>query len=236
MKTYQTNEIRNIAIVGNGGSGKTTLTESMLFEAGLITRRGKVTQKNTVSDYFPVEQEYGYSVFSTVFHTEWKGKKLNFIDCPGSDDFAGSSITAQNVCDATLILVNAQNGPEVGTQNQFRIADKLNKPVIFAVNQLDRDNSDFNSCIERLQDLYGTKVVPVQYPINEGGAYNAMIDVLLMKKYSWKAEGGAPTIEDIPADQMDKATEMHHALVEAAAESDEELMEKFFETEDLSEE
>ena len=235
MKAYQTSEIRNIALLGNGGSGKTTLTESLLFEAGIITRRGKVAQKNTVSDYFPVEQEYGYSVFSTVFHTEWKGKKLNFIDCPGSDDFVGSAITALNVADTAVILINAQNGPEVGTQNQFRNTDKLGKPVVFAVNQLDRENSDFHSCVEKLQEIYGAKVVPVQYPINEGAGFNSMIDVLLMKKYTWKAEGGAPTIEDIPAGELDKAQEMHDALVEAAAGNDDELMEKFFETMELSE-
>lgn len=235
MKNYQTQDIRNVAIMGNSGSGKTTLTEALLFEAGLISRRGKVTQKNTVSDCFPVEQEYGYSVFSTVFHTEWKNKKLNFIDCPGSDDFVGASINALNVSDLAVILLNAQNGPEAGTANQFRNTEKLGKPVIFAANQLDRENSDFHSTLERLQDAYGTKVIPVQYPINEGSGYNSMVDVLLMKKYSWKAEGGAPIIEDIPASELDKATEMHHALVEAAAENDEELMEKFFETEELDE-
>ncbi|MBQ0141237.1 MAG: elongation factor G [Prevotellaceae bacterium] len=236
MKIYQTNEIRNIALMGYSGSGKTTLTESLLLEAGIISRKGKVAQKNTVSDYFPVEQEYGYSVFSTVFHAESKGKKLNVIDCPGSDDFAGSSITAMNVCDAALILINAQNGPEAGTQNQFRNAEKLNKPVIFAMNQLDRDNSDFHNSTERLQEAFGSKVVPIQYPVSEGAGFTSIIDILMMKKLTWKGEGGAPTIEDIPADELDKATELHHALVESAAENDEELMEKFFETEELSDE
>lgn len=235
MKVYQTNEIKNIALLGSDGSGKTTLTEAMLFESGLIKRRGRITAKNTVSDYFPVEQEYGYSVFSTVFHVEWNNKKLNIIDCPGSDDFVGSALTALNVTDTAILLLNGQYGPEVGTQNHFRYTEKLGKPVIFLVNQLDDEKCDYDSILEQLISIYGNKVVPVQYPIETGPNFNALIDVLLMKKYSWGPDGGAPTIEDIPADQMEKAMEMHKALVEAAAENDESLMEKFFESDTLTE-
>ena len=234
MRNYQTKEIKNIALLGSDGAGKTTLTEALLFESGIITRRGRITQKNTVSDYLPVEQEYGYSVFATPFHVEWNDKKLNIIDCPGSDDFAGAAMTAMSVTDTTVILINAQNGVEVATQNHFRLTEKMQKPVIFLVNRLD-DECDYDNLLEQLQSVYGSKVVPVQYPIKTGPDFNALIDVLLMKKYSWKPEGGAPIIEDIPADQMDKATEMHQALVEAAAEHDETLMEKFFETEGLTE-
>ena len=235
MRVYQTNEIKNIALLGNDGSGKTTLTESLLYEAGIISRRGRITAKNTVSDYFPVEQEYGYSVFSTVFHVEWNNKKLNIIDCPGSDDFVGAAMTALNVTDTAILLLNGQYGPEVGTQNHFRYTEKLKKPVIFLVNQLDAEKCDYHNVLERLTEIYGSKVVPVQYPLNEGPGFNSLIDVLLMKKYSWKPEGGAPIIEDIPAEEMDKAMEMHKALVEAAAENDETLMEKFFEEETLTE-
>ena len=235
MKVYQTNEIKNIALIGSAGSGKTTLAEAMLFESGVIKRRGSVEQKNTVSDYFPVEQEYGYSVFSTVLHTEWNGKKLNIIDCPGSDDFVGGAITALNVTDQAVILVNGTYGPEVGTMNAFRNTDKLQKPVIFLVNQLDKEHCDFDMILSNLKDVYGPKVVPVQFPVATGPGFNAVIDVLLMKKYSWKPEGGAPIIEDIPADLMDKAQEMHEALVEPAAGNDDTLMEKFFETMELSE-
>ena len=235
MRVYQTNEIKNIALLGNDGSGKTTLTESLLYEAGIISRRGRITAKNTVSDYFPVEQEYGYSVFSTVFHVEWNNKKLNIIDCPGSDDFVGAAMTALNVTDTAILLLNGQYGPEVGTQNHFRYTEKLKKPVIFLVNQLDAEKCDYHNVLERLTEIYGSKVVPVQYPLNEGPGFNSLIDVLLMKKYSWKPEGGAPIIEDIPAEEMDKAMEMHKALVEAAAENDETLMEKFFEEEKLTE-
>ena len=235
MRVYQTNEIKNIALLGNDGSGKTTLTEALLYEAGIINRRGRITQKNTVSDYFPVEQEYGYSVFSTVYHVEWNEKKLNIIDCPGSDDFVGAALTALEVTDTAVLLINGQYGPEVGTQNHFRYTEKLRKPVIFLVNQLDAEKCDFATTLDRLPDIYGQKVVPIQYPLNEGPDFNALIDVLLMKKYSWGPEGGAPTIEDIPDSEKEKAMELHKALVEAAAENDETLMEKFFETETLTE-
>ena len=235
MRVYQTNEIKNIALVGSAGSGKTTLAESMLFEAGIIKRRGTVEAKNTVSDYFPVEQEYGYSVFPTVFHAEWNNKKLNIIDCPGSDDFVGGTITALNVTDEAVILINGQYGPEVGTQNHFRYTEKLKKPVIFLINQLDSDKCDFDAIIASMQEIYGPKCVQIQYPISTGPGFNSLIDVLLMKKYSWKPEGGAPIIEDIPAEEMDKAMELHKALVEAAAENDEGVMEKFFEEETLTE-
>ena len=235
MKTYQANEIKNIALLGNDGAGKTTLTEALLYEAGVIKRRGRITQHNTVSDYFPVEQEYGYSVFSTVFHVEWNNKKLNIIDCPGSDDFVGAAMTALNVTDTAVLLLKGGVGLEVGTQNHFRYTEKLGKPVIFLVNQLDDENCDYEAILEQLTSVYGPKVIPIQYPLQTGPGFNALIDVLLMKKYSWGPEGGQPTIEEIPAEEMDKAMEMHKALVEAAAENDEGLMEKFFESETLTE-
>ena len=235
MKTYQANEIKNIALLGNDGAGKTTLTEALLYEAGVIKRRGRITQQNTVSDYFPVEQEYGYSVFSTVFHVEWNNKKLNIIDCPGSDDFVGAAMTALNVTDTAVLLLKGGSGVEVGTQNHFRYTEKLGKPVIFLVNQLDDENCDYDAILEQLTSVYGPKVVPIQYPLQTGPGFNSLIDVLLMKKYSWGPDGGEPTIEDVPADQMEKAHEMHKALVEAAAENDEGLMEKFFESDTLTE-
>ena len=235
MKVYQTNEIKNIALLGSAGSGKTTLAESMLYEAGIIKRRGSVEAKNTVSDYFPVELEYGYSVFPTVFHVEWNNKKLNIIDCPGSDDFVGGAITSLNVTDQAVILINGQYGPEVGTQNNFRYTEKLKKPVIFLINQLDSEKCDFDNIINSMKDIYGSKCVQIQYPLETGPGFHSLIDVLLMKKFSWKPEGGVPTVEDIPAEEMDKAMELHKALVEAAAENDEGLMEKFFEEETLTE-
>ena len=235
MKVYNSHDIKNIALLGNDRSGKTTLTECLLYHAGALPRRGRITQKNTVSDYFPVEQEYGYSVFATAFHVEWKGKKLNLIDCPGSDDFVGAAMTALNVTDTALLLLNGAFGVEVGTQNHFRYTEKLGKPVIFLVNQLDHENCDYELILDDLRNVYGPKVVPVQYPLATGPAFNSLIDVILMKKLTWKEEGGEPLVEDIPAEELEKAQAMHKALVEAAAENDESLMEKFFETEQLTE-
>ncbi|MBD5333670.1 MAG: elongation factor G [Bacteroides sp.] len=235
MKVYQTNEIKNIALLGSKGSGKTTLAEAMLYECGVIKRRGTVEAGNTVSDSFPVEKEYGYSVFSTVFYAEFLGRKLNVIDCPGADDFVGNAITALNVTDTAVITINTQYGVEVGTQNIFRTTQRLKKPVIFALNQLDGDKADFENVIEEMREHFGNKIVTVQYPLQCGPGFNSMIDVLLMKKYSWGPDGGVPVIEDIPAEELDKAKELHQALVEAAAENDEGLMDKFFEEGHLTE-
>lgn len=235
MKVYQTDEIKNIALLGSKGSGKTTLAEAMLFECGVIKRRGTIEGKNTVSDSFPVEKEYGYSVFSTVFYAEFLNKKLNVIDCPGADDFVGNAITALNVTDTGLILVNAQYGVEVGTQNIFRTTQSIRKPVIFAMNQLDGEKADYENTLEQMREIFGSKVVPIQYPLQCGPGFNAMIDVLLMKKYSWGPEGGAPVIEEIPEEERERADELHQQLVEAAAENDETLMEKFFDQGHLTE-
>ena len=235
MKVYQTNEIKNISILGSSGSGKTTLAEAMLYEGGVIKRRGSVESGNTVSDYFPVEKEYGYSVFSTVFSVEWQDRKLNFIDCPGSDDFIGGAVSALNVTDTALMVLNAQYGVEVGTINQFRYTEQFHKPVIFVVNQLDNDKADYDGTIAQLREQWGGKVVPIQYPVSTGSSFNAVVDVLKMKMYRWKPEGGVPEVLEIPAEEMDKAMEMHKALVEAAAENDENLMEKFFEQDSLTE-
>ena len=235
MKVYQSNEIKNIALLGSKGSGKTTLAEAMLYECGVIKRRGTVDGQNTVSDYFPVEREYGYSVFSTVFYAEFLGKKLNVIDCPGADDFIGGAITALNVTDTGVIVIDSQYGVEVGTQNIFRYTEKLNKPVLFAMNQLDGEKADYDSVIEQMRETFGNKIVQVQYPISCGPSFNAMIDVLKMKMYRWKPEGGEPEILDIPDSEKEKAAELHQQLVEAAAENDEGLMEKFFDQGSLTE-
>ena len=236
MKLYQSNEIKNISLLGSSGSGKTTLVEAMLYESGVIKRRGSVEAKNTVSDYFPVEKEYGYSVFPTVINLEWLGKKLNIIDCPGSDDFIGGTVTSLNVTDTAIILLNAQNGVEVGTQNHFRYTEQHKKPVIFLINQLDHEKADYDKTVEQLKELYGGKAVQIQYPISVGPGFNALVDVLKMKMYQWKPEGGEPQILDIPASEMDKAKELHNLLLEAAAENDETLMDKFFEQGALEEE
>ena len=235
MKVYQSNEIKNISLLGSSGSGKTTLVEAMLYESGVIKRRGTVAAQNTVSDYFPVEKEYGYSVFSTIIQTEWLEKKLNFIDCPGSDDFIGGVVTSLNVTDTALILLNTQYGVEVGTNNHFRYTEKFKKPVIFVTNHLDQEKADYDKTLEQLKENFGSKIVQIQYPVNVGPQFNAVVDVLKMKLYRWKPEGGVPDVLEIPADQIEKAQNLHNVLVEAAAEHDEELMEKFFDQGSLTE-
>lgn len=235
MRTYQTQEIKNIAILGSSGAGKTTLAEAMLFEAGVIKRRGSVKDGNTVSDYFPVEKEYGYSVFSSIFSVEWMNRKLNFIDCPGSDDFVGNVVTSLNVTDTALMVLNAQYGMEVGTINQLRYTQKLQKPVIFIVNQLDHPKADFDNVVAQLKAEYGEKAVQIQYPINCGEGFNAVIDILKYKMLRWKPEGGAPEVLDIPDEELEKARELKQKLVEAAAENEESLMEKFFDQGTLTE-
>ena len=236
MKTYQTQEIKNIAILGSSGSGKTTLAEAMLYEAGIINRRGKVEDGNTVSDYFPVEKEYGYSVFSSIFSIEWMNRKLNFIDCPGSDDFVGNIVTSLNVTDTALMVLNAQYGIEVGTVNQLRYTQRLQKPVIFIVNQLDHPKADFDNVVTQLKADYGEKAVLIQYPLNVGEKFNAVIDILKFKMFRWKPEGGVPEVLDIPAEEIDKAKELQKKLIEAAAENEDSLMEKYFDQGTLSEE
>jgi len=235
MKVYNTNEIRNIALLGNAGSGKTTLAEAMLFEGGLIKRRGDVTSKNTVSDYHEIEHEQEGSVFSTVLYTEWLGKKLNVLDTPGLDDFVGGVVSSLYVTDTALILLNAQNGVEVGAELSFRQTKKMKKPVVFVVNHLDRETSNFEKTVDEARQQFGSKVTIVQYPVNVGPNYNCLVDVLLMKMYKWKPEGGAPEISEVPESEMEKAQELQGLLIEAAAENDDGLMEVFFEKGTLTE-
>ena len=228
MRIYNSNEIKNIALLGSKGSGKTTLAEAMIYECGVINRRGSVESGNTVSDYFPVEKEYGYSVFSTVFNAEFNNKKLNIIDCPGAEDFIGNAYTALGVTDLGLILIDSEYGVEVGTENIFRTTAALKKPVVFALNQMDGEKADYDNVMEQMYEHFGKKIVPIQYPLESGPGFRSIIDVLIMKKLEWKPEGGAPTISEIPADQLERAQEMNKNLIEAAAENDETLMEKFF--------
>lgn len=235
MRVYQSNEIKNIALLGSKSSGKTTLAEAMLYECGVIKRRGSIEAKNTVSDYFPVEKEYGYSVFPSVFYAEFLGKKLNVIDCPGADDFIGGAITALNVMDTGVIVIDSQYGVEVGTRNIFRYTELMNKPVLFALNQLDGEKADYDNVMEQMRECFGNKVVQIQYPLSCGPSFRAMVDVLKMKLYTWKPEGGTPEVTEIPESEMEKAQELHHKLIEAAAENDETLMEKYFDQGTLSE-
>ena len=235
MKVYQTKEIRNITVIGNSGAGKTTLVESMLFEGGVISRRGDVKSKTTASDYNLVEQEYGNSVHATVLYTEFEGCKINIIDTPGMDDFVGGVIPALSVAATGLLVFNAVNGVEVGTEIANRNAEKFNKPLIFVVNHLDHENSNWENTIEMAKTTFGNKLAIVQYPLNPGLSYNKVIDVLKMKMLQWGPAGGAPEILDIPAAELEHAEEVHNQLLEMAAENDEELMELFFEQGNLNE-
>ena len=236
MKVYKTNEIKNIAILGGSGTGKTTFAEAILFESGLIKRRGTIDAGNTVSDYYPVEKEYEYSVFSTLLSIEWKNKKMNFIDCPGSDDFVGGVISALNVTDMALMLVDASTGVEVGTINQFRYTEKLNAPVVFVINKLDHDKADYENTLTNLKEVYGNKVVPVQYPVTSGPDFDSIVDVLKRKMYKWAPDAKAPEVLEIPESEKERAEGYYQALLEAAAENDETLMEKYFDKGTLTEE
>jgi len=236
MKVYKTKDIKNIAIIGSSGSGKTTLAEAILYESGVIKRRGSVEAGNTVCDYFPVEKEYGYSVFSTLFSIEWKDKMMNFIDCPGSDDFVGGVISALHVTDTALMVIHAGNGVEVGTINQFRYTDSLHKPLVFLINQMDNEKADYDNTLNSLKEMYGNKIIPIQYPIGSGSHFEAIVDVLKQKMYKWNPGDTAPAVLEIPSEEKEKADELYRQLLEAAAENDETLMEKYFDQGTLSEE
>ncbi len=235
MKVYKTNEIRNIALVGNSGSGKTTLAEAMAFAGGLISRRGEVDKNNTISDYKEVEHAQGNSVYSTVLYTEWKDKKINILDAPGGDDFVGGAISSLNIADTALLILNTQNGIEVGAEGNWRYAKGLNKPLIIVANHLDHDNVNFEKTIEDAKEILSGKIAIVQYPVNAGPEYNAVIDLVKMKMIKWTGDGGEGEILDIPANEVDKAEDLRNTLIESAAESDEALMELFFENDGLTE-
>jgi len=235
MKIYQTNEVKNITLLGNGRSGKTTLAEALLLEGGVIERRGDVESKNTVSDYHEIEQINSSSVFSTVLYTEWANKKINIIDNPGADDFVGGAISSFRAADTALLLINAQNGIEVGSEIHLRHAEAANLPVIIAINHLDHDKANFDKSVEELKEVIGPNLVIVQFPVNAGEGFNSIVDVLTMKMYKFSGEGGKAEIVDIPDELKSKAEELHNELVEKAAENDEGLMELFFENESLSE-
>lgn len=235
MKVYQTNEIKDIALIGGAKSGKTTLAETMLFEGGIIKRRGTIDDKNTVSDYREIELERQNSVSSTVLYTYFEDKKINIIDTPGFDDFVGEIISALKVSDTAIMVVNAQNGVEVGTEVSWRYTVKNNTPVIFAINHLEHENSNFDETIRQLKSQFGNSVTVCQYPVNQGLGFDSVIDLIQMKMYKFPDGGGKPEITDIPDSEKAKAEEMQNAMIEDLAANDEELMETYFENGTLNE-
>src|SRR5690242_17146111 len=214
MKVYDDKHIKNVVLVGASKSGKTTLAEAMLFEAGLINRRGTVEEKNTVSDYHEIEHERGSSVYATTMHTEWKDYKINIIDTPGLDDFIGEVISSLRVADTAVMLLNAEHGVEVGTELIWNYVEQFQKPIIFAVNHVDHNKSDFDATIEQAKRSFGKAITVMQYPLTQGDSFNAIIDLLKMTMYKFPAGGGKPEKLPIPAEEKEKADRMHNELVE----------------------
>ncbi len=233
---YDTKNIRNVVILGHPGAGKTTLSECMLFEAKEISRRGSIKEGNTVSDYTNIEQEKGGTLFSTLMHAPWKDSKINLIDTPGFDDYVGEVISSLKVADTGVMVLNATSGVEVGTELIWEYIERFETPALFVVNQLDHEKADFETTLEQAQSRFGNKVLPVQFPANPGPGFNSIVDGLRMVMYVFPDDGGRPEKQDIPAEHMERAQEIHNALVEAAAENDEALMEKFFDEGSLTEE
>ncbi len=234
MKVFDEKHIKNIVLVGAHESGKTTLAETMLFEAGLIGRRGTVENHNTVSDYHEIEHERGASVLATPLHTEWRNYKINIIDTPGLDDFIGEILSSIRVADTIVAVLNARQGLEVGTEIIWNYIDRYNKPTVFVINQIDHPAARYEETFRDIKALVGNNAVKVQYPLVLDGA-QCILDVLKMKLYKFPPEGGKPEKLPIPEDQKETADRLHNELVEKAAENDEELMERFFDKGTLSE-
>lgn len=235
MKVYDEKHLKNVVLLGAPKSGKTLLAEDMLFEAGITHRRGTIEAKNTVSDFHEIEQERGNSIFATVLHTEWHDYKINIIDTPGFDDFIGEMVSSIRVADTCVLVINAQHGAEVGTELIWEYVEKFRKPVLFAINQVDHPKADFEQSLESLKKTFGSAVTQMQYPVNEGEGFNAIIDLLKMVMYKFPADGGKPEKLPIPEAEKEKANQLHNQLVEKAAENDEKLMEKYFEKGTLDE-
>lgn len=235
MADFDTSHVKNIVLLGHAGSGKTTLAECMLFEAGIITRRGTVAEKNTVGDYHELEQERGNTIFSKLLHTKWQGYKINIIDTPGYDDFSGEVISALRVADTGVMLLNGTRGVEVGTDIIWEYTEQFKTPMLFAVNKLDDETADFDKTVNEAKAHFGSKITVVQYPLNQGQGFDAIVDVLKMTMYKFPATGGKPQKLPIPDSEKAKADELHRILVEAVASNDETLMEHYFDKGELDE-
>ncbi len=234
MKAYTTEQIKNIVLAGSSGSGKTTLAEAMLFEGKVIDRRGDIDSKNTASDYHEIEHENENSVFSSLLYTEYNNKKVNILDVPGLDDFVGGLVTSIPVADTAVMVINSQHGVEVGAEIHNRYLAKAEKPMVIVLNQLDHEKVNYEKAVESVKDRFGSAVTIVQYPVNPGVGFDAIVDVLTMKMYKFGDNGKMETL-NIPDSEADTAAALQNELVEKAAENDESLMELFFENDGLSE-
>src|SRR6478672_2358223 len=235
MAEFDTSHVKNIVLLGHAGSGKTTLAECMLYEAGLINRQGTVPENNTVGDYHELEKERGNSIFSKLMHTKWRGYKINILDTPGYDDFVGEVLSALRVADTGVMLLNATTGVEVGTEVIWEYTEKFKTPMLFAVTKLDNDKAEFQKTVQQAKSHFGNKVTVVQYPLQEGSGFHEIIDVLRMTLYKFKDTGGRPEKLPIPSEEKDKAKQLNKELVEAIASNDEGLMEKYFDKGELDE-
>ncbi len=234
--SYTSENIRNIVVLGHSGSGKTSLTECMLFEAGQTNRLGNISDQTTTSDYTNIEKERGNSIFSTLMNVQWKDSKINIIDTPGYDDFIGEVISSLKIADTSLLMLNAVNGVEVGSELAWDYIQRFKTPTIIVINQLDKEKAEYQNTLDQAVQRFGKKVVPVQYPLESGSGFEAIVDCLRMVVYRFSKNGGKPAKEAIPESELRKAQELHNALVEIAAENDEALMEKFFDEGTLNEE
>lgn len=235
MKEYSTKDIRNVVLIGSAKSGKTTLSEAMLYEGKVIARRGTVEDKNTVSDNEEIEKLNQRSIFATPLYAEFMNTKFNVIDAPGSDDFIGGAVSAFKVCENGILVINAQQGVEVGTDIFARYAEQYKLPMVVAVNQLDSEKADWEKTLSEMKETFGHKPIVVQFPVNPGPSFDGFIDVLKMKYYHFKDENGTREDLEIPADLKDEAETLRQELIEKAAEFDDTLMERFFEQGSLSE-
>lgn len=220
--------------MGGAKSGKTTLAEAMAFEGNTISRRGSVEEKNTVSDYRDIEIERKSSVSSSLLYAEYNNKKINIIDVPGYADYQGELVASLHVAETAVVVINSQIGVEVGTEIAFRHTSRLAIPLMFAMNQLDHEKSNFDEQIRELKEFFGEKITIVQYPINQGPGFNCFIDLIMQKMYKYPAGGGKPEILDIPEEEKERAEELRLALVENAASGSDDLMEKYFDNGDLA--
>ncbi len=234
MNVYDADHIRNVALVGHQGSGKTMLAEAMLYVSGALNRLGTIEERNTVSDYHPSEHERQMSVFNSLLHAEWKGHKINILDTPGYPDFVGEVISALKVADTAIYVMNAAEGVQVGTELAWTYGTMTKKPSMFVINHLDKSEADYRTLVAQIRERFGRGATVVQIPA--GGGSRSIIDVLLMKQLHYPAGGkGQAEIKEIDEAFREEAEQLHNELIENIAENDEGLMELYFEEGTLNE-